>query len=75
MGSIALLNQTYLDAEWYEQAPKGEYNRSLEAWNELQDVPQFFEVGNKIDILRAWKIADEFEIDYIFLAQETSTNE
>ena len=66
MGSIALLNQTYLDAEWYEQAPKGEYNRSLEAWNELQDVPQFFEVGNKIDILRAWEIADEFEIDYIF---------
>ena len=66
MGSIALLNQTYLDAEWYEQAPKGEYNRSLEAWNELQDLPQFFEVDNKIDILRAWKIADEFEIDYIF---------
>ena len=25
-----------------------------------------FEVNNKIDILRAWKIADEFEIDYIF---------
>ena len=66
MGSIALLNQTYLDAEWYEQAPKGEYNRSLEAWNELQDLPQFFEVGNKIDILRAWEIADEFEVDYIF---------
>ncbi len=66
MGSIALLNQTYLDAEWYEQAPKGEYNRSLEAWNELQDLPQFFEVDNKIDILRAWEIADEFEIDYIF---------
>ena len=67
MGSIALLNQTYLDAEWYEQAaPKGEYNRSLEAWNEQQELPQFFEVNNKIDILRAWKIADEFEIDYIF---------
>ena len=67
MGSIALLNQTYLDAEWYEQAaPKGEYNLSLEAWNEQQELPQFFEVNNKIDILRAWKIADEFEIDYIF---------
>ena len=66
MGSIALLNQTYLDAEWYEQEPVEEYNRSLEAWNEQQDLPQFFEVDNKIDILRAWKIADEFEIDYIF---------
>lgn len=66
MGSIALLKQTHLDGEWYEQGPKEEYNRSLEAWNELQDLPQFFEVGDKIDILRAWKIADEFEIDYIF---------
>ena len=66
MGSIALLNQTYLDAEWYKQSPEGEYNLSLEAWNELQDLPQFFEVNNKIDILRAWKIADEFEVDYIF---------
>ena len=28
MGSIALLNQTYLDAEWYEQAPEEEYNLS-----------------------------------------------
>ena len=66
MGSIALLHQTYLDAEWYEQGSKIEYNRSLESWNELQDLPQFFEVSNKIDILRAWEIADEFEIDYIF---------
>ena len=66
MGSIALLHQTYLDAEWYEQGTKIEYNRSLESWNELQDLPQFFEVDNKIDILRAWEIADEFEIDYIF---------
>ena len=28
MGSIALLKQTYLDAEWYDQLPESEYNRS-----------------------------------------------
>lgn len=67
MGSIALLTQTYLDAEWYKQAPKEEYNRSLEAWNELQELPQFFTVNDKLDILRAWEIADEFEIDYIMI--------
>ncbi len=67
MGSIALLTQTYLDAEWYEQAQQDEYNRSLEAWNELQDLPQFFTVNDKLDILRAWEIADEFEVDYIMI--------
>jgi imidazolonepropionase-like amidohydrolase len=66
MGSIALLKQTYLDAEWYKQLPDNEYNRSLEAWNMLQDLPQFFETRNKTDILRAYLIAEEFEVDYIF---------
>lgn len=67
MGSIALLTQTYLDAEWYEQSQKKEYNRSLEAWNNLQNIPQFFEVDDKLDVLRAWQIADEFEVDYIIV--------
>jgi imidazolonepropionase-like amidohydrolase len=64
MGTLALIHQTYLDAEWYDQGNTKEYNRSLEAWNELQDVPQFFEVRDKLDIFRVHKIADEFEIDY-----------
>ena len=67
MGTLALLNQTYLDAEWYDQENASEYNRSLEAWNKLQDLPQFFEVKDKLDILRIHKIADEFEIDYIII--------
>ena len=64
MGTLALLHQSYLDAEWYAQGQDKEYNRSLEAWNELQDYPQFFEVRDKLDIFRIHKIADEFEIDY-----------
>ena len=49
MGTLALLHQSYLDAEWYAQGQYKEYNRSLEAWNELQDYPQFFEVRDKLD--------------------------
>jgi hypothetical protein len=67
MGTLALINQTYLDAEWYSQNNISVYNRSLEAWNELQDLPQVFEVNDKLDIQRVWKIGDEFEKDYIII--------
>lgn len=65
MGTLALIKQTYLDAEWYDQGSVLEYNRSLESWNNLQEYPQFFEVKDKLDIGRIYQIANEFEIDYI----------
>lgn len=66
MGSIALLRQTYLDADWYKKdKSKKEYNISLEAFNNLQTLPQIFEVNDKLNIMRADKIADEFKINYI----------
>jgi imidazolonepropionase-like amidohydrolase len=65
-GSIALLRQTYLDARWYaSQAPRKEYNISLEAFNQLQTLPQLFEVTDKLSALRAQKIGTEFTINYI----------
>src|SRR6476661_403888 len=39
MGAIALLRQTYLDADWYNKQ-KEEYNISLAEWNRLQGLPQ-----------------------------------
>ncbi len=66
MGAIALLRQTYLDAAWYQNGGwKAAYNLTLEAWNRLQSLPQIFEVRDKLDILRADKIGDEFGIQYI----------
>lgn len=66
MGRIALLRQTYLDAEWYRKDKKREeQNLSLEAWNDLQDLPQFFDAGNKLNVLRADKIGDEFNMQYV----------
>ncbi|WP_134087688.1 amidohydrolase family protein [Olivibacter sp. XZL3] len=64
MGSIALLRQTYYDAQWYQQQKK-EFNISLEAFNKWQSLPQFFEVNDVLDVLRADKIAKEFGKQYI----------
>jgi imidazolonepropionase-like amidohydrolase len=66
MGSIALLRQTYLDNEWYQSGVSHkERNLSLEAWQELQNLPQIFEVTDKLEALRAAKIASEFGKKYI----------
>ena len=67
MGGIALLRQTYLDGLWYENYGKKEQiNLSLERWNAVQDLPQIFAVGNKLEILRANEIAKEYGKKYIF---------
>ena len=73
MGAIALLRQTYLDASWYKtdktlpagQAGKKEYNISLDAFNNLQTLPQIFETTDKLNAMRADKIGDEFKVNYI----------
>lgn len=66
MGSIALLRQTYYDADWYKQGTKEkEYNISLDAWNKIQSLPQIFETADKLSALRADKIGDEFKMQYI----------
>lgn len=75
MGVIALLRQTYLDAQWYKQAraqnpTKTEYNISLEAWNNLQTLPQIIDVvgsrsTSRLNVLRADRLGDEFGVQYI----------
>ncbi len=66
MGSIALLRQTYLDADWYASANDRSFqDLSLESWNANQELPRIFEAGDKYSILRADKVADEFGIQYI----------
>ncbi|MCE9540388.1 MAG: amidohydrolase, partial [Bacteroidetes bacterium] len=66
MGAIALLRQTYLDAEWYKKdKSKKEYNISLDAFNNLQTLSQIIETTDKLSVFRADKIGDEFKIKYI----------
>lgn len=70
MGMIALLRQTYLDAQWYKTAPPAQtakegVNLSLKSWNDNQALPQIFDAGDKWNDLRADKIGDEFGVQYI----------
>lgn len=65
-GAIALLRQTYLDAQWYRtNLNKTEYNISLEAFNQLQTLPSIFEANDKYNILRAANVGKEFNVKYI----------
>jgi imidazolonepropionase-like amidohydrolase len=69
MGYIALLRQTYLDAQWYKTKPWQEgFNASLQAWNDNQGLPQIFEANDKWNDLRADKIGDEFGVQFIIKA-------
>jgi imidazolonepropionase-like amidohydrolase len=69
MGSIALLRQTFLDAQWYKNKPATEgTNLSLQAWNNNASLPQIFEANNKWNDLRADRIGDEFGVQYIIKA-------
>ncbi|MBF9252742.1 amidohydrolase family protein [Pontibacter sp. 172403-2] len=65
MGAVALLRQTYLDAQWNTQNPAKEQNISLKAFAEANKYPQVFEVENKLNLIRADKVGDEFGKQYI----------
>lgn len=66
MGSVALLRQTYLDAQWYKGRPAKEgVNMSLQAWNNEQTLPQIFDANDKWSDIRADRIGDEFGVQYI----------
>ena len=72
MGAIALLRQTYLDAQWYKGlTEKKEYNITLEAWNNDQALPQIFDAGSWLNELRADKIGNEFGVKYLLKGDGT----
>ena len=67
MGMIALIRQTYYDVDWlFNNKTVDEYNISLNTLVENWKLPQIFEANDKLSILRADKVGDEFEMQYIF---------
>ena len=66
MGSIALLRQAFYDAQWYATESKEE-NLSLEALNAQLKAIGFFETKDKLEILRAAKIAEEFNLNMNYI--------
>lgn len=66
MGSVALLRQTYLDAQWFaahEQRPF--VDESLEGWIRSQGLPQVMAVDNWNQALTVNRVAQEFDTDYV----------
>ena len=64
MGSIALIKQTLLDADWYS-LNKNHANISFLQYNKHNDLPKIFDIGDVLNYSRLNKISDEFEIDFI----------
>ena len=64
MGAMALIRQTYLDADWYAKGKMNHKDLALEALNTNQSLPQIFETNNHLDAIRADKVGDEFGIQY-----------
>ena len=67
MGAVALLKQSFLDADWYFQN-KGkinEVNLSLEAIHNNKSLPKIIEVRDKIRVLLAQKVGREMNYDFI----------
>lgn len=67
MGSMALLRQMYSDAAWYDKGNSKTKDRSLEALNANKALVSFFEAGSKDNNLRADKIGDAFNANYIIV--------
>ncbi|WP_424494475.1 amidohydrolase family protein [Salinimicrobium sp. GXAS 041] len=65
MGAMALLRQTYLDADWYSKGNSDTKDLALEALNRNKNLVQIFATDNLLDELRADKIGDEFNIQYV----------
>jgi hypothetical protein len=68
MGSLALIRQLYHDAKWYAAGGSKTKDISLEIFNQNKNLVQIFNAGDKLNILRADKIADEFGINYLIKA-------
>jgi len=67
MGMIALIRQTYYDADWLSKnGEANEFNISLDAVIKNKAMLQVFEANDKLSILRADKIGDEFGLQYVF---------
>jgi len=65
MGSMALIRQLYHDAKWYAAGGSKTKDISLEVFNQNKNLVQIFNAGDKLNILRADKIGDEFGINYL----------
>lgn len=68
MGSMALIKQFYIDAEWYQTNENVTTDLAIEAYNKNASLPQIFLAESKDNCLRAGQIANAYNMDYILMA-------
>jgi imidazolonepropionase-like amidohydrolase len=77
MGRIAMIRQTFLDADWYAKARAAyaqnpaqsspEYNSALEAIAASRTQTMIFETEDNLNLLRARNIGVEFGVHFTFI--------
>ena len=67
MGSMSLLRQMYDDAKWYAAGNVDTKDLSLEALNGNKNLLQIFEAGSRANLLRADKVGDAHNIQYVIV--------
>ena len=67
MGAMALLRQFHYDADWYAQGNSKTKDRAIEAYNQNKNMHSIFDAGSKSNNLRADKIGDLFNRNYIIV--------
>ncbi|MCR8666279.1 amidohydrolase family protein [Aestuariibaculum sp. M13] len=67
MGSMALLRQVFIDADWYAGGHIDTKDLSLEAFNDNKNLVQFFDAGSRANIMRADKVGDAYGVQYVML--------
>ncbi|UQD56726.1 amidohydrolase family protein [Flavobacterium sp. K5-23] len=65
MGMMALIRQMYLDLNWYKNGNSLTKDASLEALINNEKLVQIFTSEDKLNSLRAAKLAQEFGLNYI----------
>ncbi len=67
MGAMALLRQMHYDLDWYAKGNSKTKDRSLEAMIENKGLISYFEAGDKGNNMRADKISDLFNLNYVIV--------
>ncbi|MEH6537397.1 MAG: amidohydrolase family protein [Psychroserpens sp.] len=67
MGTLALIRQVSLDADWYAKDGASAKDRSLEAFSSNKNLIKIIIAGSKANALRVDKVGDEFGTQYIIV--------
>ncbi len=71
MGAVALMKQSFFDAEWYKanSGKLSQTNLSLSSINDNKGLPKIIEVSDKLRLLLAQKIEKEIGVKFLIKGQ------